>query len=143
MTRLVVRPHRIRVFAGIAAAAFVAVFVVIAVLLKSSATGVYFHTSDQVAMVGIGLALAAGALWLTRPRVLADAEGIEVRNLLGPRRFSWDLVRHVSFPDGARWARLELPADEYVPMLAIQSIDGERAVAAMRELRRLHREVSR
>jgi hypothetical protein len=136
----VVRPRRVRAFAGVVAAVLLGVFVVVAVLLKNSDTGVNFHTSDQVAMVGIGLVLAAGALWPTWPRVRADAEGIEVRNLLGPHRFSWDAVRHVSFPDGARWARLELPADEYVPMLAIQAMDGERAVAAMRELRRLHRE---
>lgn len=136
---VVARPRRIRVFAGILAVILAGVFAVVAVLLKDSSTGVHFHTSDQVAMAGIGLLLAAGVLWSTWPRVRADAEGIEVRNLFGPRRFTWDLVRQVSFPDGARWARLELPADEYVPMLAVQALDGERAVAAMRELRRLHR----
>ena len=135
----VARPHRIRLIAGAIAAVLLAVFVVVALLLKDSRTGVHFQTSDQVAMVGIGLALAAGVLWLTRPRVRADVEGIEVRNLLGARRFEWDTVREVSFPDGASWARLELPDDEYVPMLAIQAIDREHAVAAMRELRRLHR----
>jgi hypothetical protein len=140
--QVIVRPRRIRVYAGILATLFVAAFVVVAVLLKESDTGVIFHTSDQIAMAGIGLVLAGASLWSTWPRVRADAEGIEVRNLLGPRRFSWDVVRHVSFPDGAAWARLELPADEYVPMVAIQAIDGERAVAAMRELRRLHRDVS-
>ncbi|HEV2782458.1 MAG TPA: PH domain-containing protein [Actinophytocola sp.] len=140
MTQVIFRPRRIRVLAGILAVVFVAVFVVVAVLLKRSDTGVVFHTSDQVAMIGIGLLLAAGALWSTWPRVRADAEGIEVRNLLGARRYGWDVVRRVSFPDGAAWARLELPADEYVPMLAIQAIDRDRAVAAMRELRRLHRE---
>jgi hypothetical protein len=134
------RPHRVRLFAVPLAAALVAAFTVVALLLKDSNTGVRFHTSDQVAMVGIGLVLALAVLWSTWPRVRADADGIEVRNLLGPRRFPWSEIRHVSFPDGARWARLELPADEYVPVLAIQSLDGDRAVAAMRELRRLHRE---
>lgn len=134
------RPHRVRLFAVPLAAALVAAFTVVALLLKDSNTGVRFHTSDQVAMVGIGLVLALAVLWSTWPRVRADADGIEVRNLLGPRRFPWSEIRHVSFPDGARWARLELPADEYIPVLAIQSLDGDRAVAAMRELRRLHRE---
>ena len=137
---LVVRPRRIRLFAGAVAVTFVAVFAVVALLLKDSNTGVYFRTSDQVAMVGIGLALAAGALWTTWPRVRADRAGIEVRNMLGTHQLGWDAVRQVSFPDGARWARLELPGDEYVPMLAIQALDRDRAVAAMRELRRLHRE---
>jgi hypothetical protein len=139
---LTVRPTRVRLFAGLVAGFLLAAFVVVAVLLKDSNTGVYFKTSDQVAMIGIGVFLALAALWITWPRVRADADGIEVRNLLGARRFPWTLIRQVSFPDGAWWARLELPGDEYVPMLAIQAIDGDRAVAAMRELRRLHREGS-
>lgn len=137
-----VRPRRVRLFAGIVAMFFVAVFAVVAGLLKSGDTGVTFHTSDQVAMVGIGLFLAAAVLWLAWPVVRADDAGIEVRNLLGARRYSWAVVRQVSFPNGAWWARLELPYDEYLPMMAIQAIDGEQAVAAMRELRRLHREAA-
>jgi len=137
---IVARPRRLRLYASILAAVFVAAFVVIAVFLKDSNTGAHFTTSDQVAMVGIGLALAAAVLWPTWPRVRADADGVEVRNLFGSRRFAWADIRQLSFPDKAWWARLELPSDEYVPMLAIQALDGERAVAAMRELRRLHRE---
>lgn len=41
----------------------------------------------------------------------------------------------VSFPPGKRWARLELPDDEYIPLVAIQSADKEAAVEAMRTLR--------
>lgn len=133
------RPRKVRVLAGIGAVVLVAVFTVVAVLLKSDSTGVYFHTSDQVAMIGIGVLLGIGALMFARPRVRAVADGVEVRNMLGTRRYPWELVEHVSFPDGSAWARLELPDDEYVPVLAIQAIDGERAVTAMRELRRLHR----
>jgi hypothetical protein len=136
---LVVRPRRIRLFTAVPAVLVVAAFVVIALLLKRGDTGVIFRTSDQVAMVGIGLLLGAITLWPNWPRVRADRTGIEVRNMLGARRFAWAEVRGVSFPDGARWARLELPADEYVPILAVQSLDGERAVVAMRELRRLYR----
>jgi hypothetical protein len=43
----------------------------------------------------------------------------------------------VSFPVGARWARVDLPDDEYVPAMAIQAIDKERAVAAMDSVRAL------
>ncbi|HET9139734.1 PH domain-containing protein [Actinophytocola sp.] len=136
---LVVRPRRIRLFTAIPALLVIGAFVAIALLLKRGDTGVTFHTSDQFAMVGIGLLLAAALLWPTWPRVRADAAGIEVRNMLAPRRFAWTEVRAVTFPDGARWARLELPADEYVPLLAIQALDGEHAVTAMRHLRHLHR----
>jgi hypothetical protein len=43
----------------------------------------------------------------------------------------------VSFHPGARWARVDLPDDEYVPVLAIQSVDKERAIEAMDQVRAL------
>jgi hypothetical protein len=72
--------------------------------------------------------------------VRARREWIEVRNLLGSTRYAWSDVRGLSFPDGAAWARLELPADEYVSVMAVQSADGARAVTAMRALRALHKD---
>lgn len=134
------RPRKVRVLASIGAVIFVAVFTVVAVLLRNTPTGVYFYLSDQIAMIGIGVLLGCGALMFARPRVRADHDGVEVRNMLGSRRWAWSDIDSVSFPDGSAWARLELPDDEYIPILAIQAIDGERAVAAMRELRRLRRE---
>ena len=129
-----------RVLAGIGAFVFVAVFTVVAILLRNTSTGVYFYLSDQIAMVVLGLLLAGGALMFARPRVRADLDGVEVRNMLGSRRYAWADIVSVSFPDGSAWARLELPDDEYAPVLAIQAIDGEHAVVAMRELRKLRRE---
>ncbi|WP_260190635.1 PH domain-containing protein [Actinophytocola gossypii] len=137
---VVARPRKVRVIAGIVAVILLAAFTVAGLLMLRTHTGAYFTLSDQLAMIGIGLFLAAGALWFTRPRVRADADGVEVRNLLGARHFPWTEVEQVSFPDGSPWARLELPHDEYVPVVAIQAIDGEHAVTAMRELRRIRRE---
>jgi len=134
------RPRKVRVLASIGAVLFVAVFTVVAVLLRNTSTGVYFYLSDQIAMVGIGVILGCGALMFGRPRVRADLEGVEVRNMLGSRRYAWSEIESVSFPDGSAWARLELPDDEYVPVMAVQAIDGEHAVTAMRELRHLRRE---
>ena len=129
------RPHKIRVVASVVAVVLVVVFTAVALLLRETPTGVFFHRSDQVAMAGIGVVLAFAALWLTRPRVSADDKGIEVRNLLGTSHFDWDVVEAISFPDGASWARLELPDDEYVPIMALQSIDGIYAVKGIKELR--------
>ena len=98
-----------------------------------------FGASDQVSIAAIGVVLALAALLSVRARVVADADGVEVRNLMFGQKVPWSVIRSVSFPDGAPWARLELPQDEYVPIVAIQAIDGERAVVAMRELRALHR----
>jgi hypothetical protein len=140
VTAFQARPHKARVAAIAVAVLFVAVFVVVAVLLRNGSTGVRFYVSDQVAMAGIGVVLALAALWFARPRVRADHDGVEVRNMLGTHRYRWSDIEGVSFPDGSPWARLELPDDEYIPILAVQAIDGEHAVAAMRELRRLRRE---
>jgi hypothetical protein len=56
---------------------------------------------------------------------------------LGYRLIPWSDVVDVSFPVGARWARIDLPGDEYVPLMAIQAVDKERAVDAMAALREL------
>ncbi|RKT56379.1 PH (Pleckstrin Homology) domain-containing protein [Saccharothrix australiensis] len=133
------RPRKIRTVAVVSAVFLVAVFGVVGWLLGDTPTGVIFRTSDQVAMVLLGVLLAAGVLLLARPRVRADETGVEVRNVITARRFEWSEVLHVSFPDGASWARLELPDDEYVSIMAVQAVDREHAVAAVRALRELHR----
>jgi hypothetical protein len=60
-----------------------------------------------------------------------------VRNLLTFRVIPWSDLVGVSFPVGARWARVDLPDDEYVPVMAIQAVDKGRAVEAMDGLRAL------
>ena len=135
---LVVRPRRVRRAAWAGAVALVVVFIVIASVLRTTDTGVVFRAADQVAMVLLGVLLAAGVLLLARPRVRADADGIEIRNTGWPRYLPWELVRAVSFPDGASWARVDLPDHEYVAVLAVQAVDGLHAVEAIRGLRALH-----
>jgi Bacterial PH domain len=62
---------------------------------------------------------------------------VAVRNLLGYRLIPWADVVGVTFPLGARWARVDLPDDEYVPVMAIQAVDKARAVDAMDSVRGL------
>lgn len=136
---VVVRPIRSIWIAGVCALGFVVAFTLVGVFLRQSDTGVVFGVADQIAMIGIGVLLAAGTMLWAMPRVRADAKGIEVRNVLTKRVFGWDEVLSVSFPDGASWARLELPDDEYYSVMAVQAVDRERAVDAVRALRKLHR----
>lgn len=136
--RIVLRARRSRIAAFVAAGAVLAPFVVAGIVQTASGTGVYFRAADQVSIIVIGAALAASMLLVARPRVHADGHGIEVRNAFGTRTWEWTAIRRVSFPDGAPWARLELPYDEYHPVLAVQAIDGQRAVDAIRRLRALH-----
>nr|WP_307832161.1 PH domain-containing protein [Prauserella cavernicola] len=136
---VVIRPRRAAWMASALALLLVTVFTVVAVLLRNSETGVIFQVSDQVAMIGVGVLLGGASLLFAMPKVKADAEGIDVRNVLVSRRFAWSEVLSVSFPDGASFARLELPEDEYHSVLAVQSVDRARAVEAVRALRRLHK----
>jgi hypothetical protein len=136
--QLVIRPWRVRWVAWICAVVLLGVMVTVALLLRTVSTGVYFRAADQVALVVLGVLLALGVLSLTLARVRADAAGVEVRNLLITRTVPWSDVLEIGFPSGSRWARLELPDDEYLPVSAIQLVDGQRAVAAIEQLRAVH-----
>ncbi|TDD84680.1 PH domain-containing protein [Saccharopolyspora karakumensis] len=138
---VVVRPRKVRRVAIPIAILLIVVFALVGTLLRNTPTGVVFNLSDQIAMGVLGLLLASGVMLLTRPRLRADAEGLEVRNIIGTQRIQWQLVQGVTFPDGAPWARVELPEDEYVPIMAVQATDGDHAVAAMRDLRELRRTI--
>ncbi len=134
---LEIRPRRAVRNARIVAVVIAAAFLAGGIWLRTGSTGVNFRVVDQIAMIGIGLVIAAAVLLLTRPRVRVGAAGVSVRNILGDNDFSWDTVRGVTFPDRKAWARLELVNDDYVPMLAIRSNDKVRAAEAMERLREL------
>jgi hypothetical protein len=131
-------PRRLRIITALAATGLVVVMTVVAVLLKSSTTGVVaFHTSDQVAMVGLGLAMGAGVLLVGRSRVDADADGLRVRNIVINHEVPWAAVRAVRFNEHSPWATLLLINDDELAVSAVQAADGERALAAVRALRDL------
>jgi hypothetical protein len=130
-----VRPHLTPIFAYGAAAIIVIAHVTVGALLKIGSTGVIFRTADQVAIASLGVVIGALVCLFARPRLRVGPAGVAVRNLIGYRVFGWQDVRGVSFHKGARWARLDLPDDEYVPVMAIQAVDRARAVDAMDQVR--------
>ena len=132
------RPRRLRQVAWGLAAVVVVVFGVVSLLLRTGEE--VFGTADQVAFFGIGLLIAGGVLAFTRFRVRADGRGVWVRNALGERFFPWEVVVGVDLPPGSTWAQLELHDDELVPVLAVQTSDGDAAVDTVVALRRLIRE---
>jgi hypothetical protein len=134
---LQVRPHLTPYFAYGAAIVILAAHVAVGFLLKMGSTGVVFQTADQIAMAGLGVVIACVMLLFARPRLRVGEAGLAVRNLLGEKVIAWPDVVDVSFPIGARWARVDLPDDEYIPLMAIQAVDKERAVAAMDAVREL------
>jgi hypothetical protein len=124
----------------IAAPVIVVLFTLIAFSLSGSfnETGAAFETPDQVAMILLGVLVAAGSLLLARPSLEADGDGVRVRNLFGTIDLPWALVRAVRFNRGAPWVTLDLQDDDVVSVLAIQAADKEHAVRAVRALRDLH-----
>ncbi|WP_101949831.1 PH domain-containing protein [Mycobacterium sp. 3519A] len=132
-----IRPHLTPYFAYGAAALIVIAHVAVGALLKIASTGVIFRTADQVAIALLGVVIAGAVLLFARPRLRVGSAGVAVRNLIGYKLIPWSDVVDVSFPRGARWARVDLPDDEYVPVMAIQAVDRERAVDAMDTVREL------
>lgn len=101
-------------------------------------TGVAVTGLDKFAFVGVGIVISVLSwIALTRPRVKANEDGVEVANIIGTRFYPWLVIYGLSFPKGARMARLELPEFEYVTLWAIQSGDKERAIKAVEEFRAL------
>lgn len=134
---LEVKPHLTPYFAYGAAFLIAAAHIAVGFLLKVGSSGVIFRTADQVAIGVLGVIIGCLVLMFARPRLRVGPDGLSVRNLLGYRLIPWSDVVDVSFPKGARWARVDLPDDEYVPLMAIQSVDKERAVDAMDAVRAL------
>ncbi|KAA8968193.1 PH domain-containing protein [Mycobacterium sp.] len=132
-----VRPHLTPYFVYAAAFVIAAAHIAVGLLLKIKSSGVIFQTADQVAMAALGVVIAGCVLLLARPRLRVGAAGLSVRNLFGDRLVPWSEVVGVSFPAGARWARVDLADDEYIPLMAIQAVDKGRAVDAMNTVRAL------
>jgi hypothetical protein len=134
---LEVRPHLTPYFAYGAAFLIAAAHITVGFLLKIGSSGVIFRTADQVAIALLGIIIGGLVLLFARPRLRVGSEGIAVRNLLAYRLIPWSEVVDVSFPPGTRWARVDLPDDEYVPAMAIQAVDKMRAVESMDRVREL------
>jgi len=126
-----------RIAVAAATTVFVA-FLITAIVMPHANAGASFTWKDQVATGVIGVILAAFILVLTRPRLRADESGVRLRNHWGPEKtVPWDVIVAVEFPKGRHFARLVLPADETIPLYAVQRADREHSVAVMRDLREL------
>lgn len=128
------RPRLMR-RAAWAVAALIAVTGIVVTTLNNRSSGAYMRVADQIAWGGLAVLIALAVLLLTRPRVRVGPAGVAVRNVLEEKLIPWQDIVDVSFPPGKRWARVDLEAHEYRPMVAIQSVDREQAVVAMDTLR--------
>lgn len=115
-----------------------AIHIFMGLTLDIKFTGATVTTIDKFAFPGVGLLLSIFA-WLafTRPRLRANSDGVEVRNIVGTRFYPWQVIYGLSFPEGARMARIELPDFEYVPVWALQSADKASVIRDVRAFREL------
>lgn len=134
------RPRRIRVVATAVAVVLVVFFTALSFGLKGATGSGYgqFRSGDQIAMIGLGVIAALGALVFARPRVIADDAGVHIRNVFGGYHLPWSVVRAVRFDRHSPWAMLELHDDETIPVHALQAVDKDYAVDGVRALRKLH-----
>ncbi|MGB9377061.1 MAG: PH domain-containing protein [Mycobacteriales bacterium] len=132
------RPQRLRQICWVSAAGIVVGFFAMAFSLhRATGGGGSLRAGDRSALAGVGIILAVGVLALARPLVEADEHHVRVRNVIGSYDLTWDLVRAVRFGKGSPWASLELAHDERIPVMAVQSLDGLRALEAITALRGL------
>ncbi len=136
---MVARSRRSSLYAIAVAAFLVVVFTVLGSLLRVADTGVHFRVWDQISIALIGVLMGCAALLFTRPRLRVGPAGVTVRNLFSDKFIPWDLVQRIAFPEGASWARIDLPDDEYVPVLAVQINDRGRSVESVKRFRALQR----
>ena len=128
------RPRRGRVLP--LTMAVVTLLVCAAVAVAMGGTGLW-RLGDQLALVGLGVALAAFLLRYASIRAVPDGDGLTVRNLVITRRVQWAEIVEVRFPDGAPWVTIELDDTDELAVMAIQRADGERARTEAGRLARL------
>ncbi|MEJ5919796.1 MULTISPECIES: PH domain-containing protein [unclassified Corynebacterium] len=120
-----------------AVAVVMAIHIFMGYVVDIGDTGAQVTLIDRFAFPAIGVIISAACLLLLRPRIRANSRGVEVRNLLTPRFYRWDDVYGLSFPEDSRWARLELPDFEFVPVLALQAADQATVVRDVKNFRAL------
>lgn len=131
------RPRRGRVLPLVMAGVAVVVCTVVAIGMGA---GGAWQVGDQLALVGLGLALAAFLGRYASIKAVPGPTGLTVRNLMLTRTITWDEIIEVRFPDGAPWVTLELDDGDELAVMAVQRADGQ---VAREEALRLARIVDR
>jgi len=115
------RPRRGRFLPLVMAGVAVVVCTIVAIGMGAAGE---WQVGDQLALVGLGLAMAAFLGRYASIKAVPDGAGLTVRNLMLTRTVTWDEVIEVRFPDGAPWVTLELDDGDELAVMAIQRADG-------------------
>ncbi|MFJ1869023.1 PH domain-containing protein [Streptomyces sp. NPDC088097] len=130
------RPTRTRaVLLGVGLAMFVTI-TAIAVILETLSPG------ERVSFVFTAVLLSSVLVLLSRPKVVADEDGVTVVNLTTTRRLEWAQILRVNLRPGDAWVFLDLNDGTSLPALGIQpgvaraqAISDARALRALAETR--------
>ncbi|MEV6679996.1 PH domain-containing protein [Streptomyces erythrochromogenes] len=130
------RPTRTRaVLLGVGLAMF-ATITAIAVMLERLQPG------ERISFVFTAVLLTSVLVLLSRPKVVADEEGVTVVNITNTRRLAWAEILRVNLRPGDPWVFLDLSDGTSLPVLGIQpgvarqqAISDARALRALAEIR--------
>ncbi|MBA8795303.1 hypothetical protein FHX74_002931 [Friedmanniella endophytica] len=104
-----------------------------------------FTLFQRLTLIAVLVAIAVLLGATSASYVVADADGVRLRNGLHTHVYRWEDVRRVDFEPGDAWVHLWIRPDDQYPegvrryVLGIMRVDGERAEQAVDGLRALHR----
>jgi hypothetical protein len=130
------RPYGARV-AGVVLGGLLLLLVIVVWIALGSDIRARFSVFQRTTLVGFGVLGFVAWYALMRSRVSADDRGLTVVNGYRRQEFEWSQVVGVNLRRGAPWAGMDLSDGTSISMVAIQGSDGQRAVRAVRQLRRL------
>ncbi|MFE3327096.1 PH domain-containing protein [Streptomyces sp. NPDC059176] len=124
------RPSRTRAVLLSAGTAMVTVITAVALALEKLGPG------ERISFILTALVFFGVLALLSRPKVVADDQGVTVVNLTRSRRLAWAQILRVNLRPGDPWVFLDLSDGTSLPVLGIQpGIARERAIRDARALR--------
>ena len=97
-----------------------------------------WSTAERATVVATAVVLSTVLLVLSRPKAVADADGLTVVNLTVKRRLAWAEVLRVNLGHGDAWVHLDLADGTSLAVMGIQpGIAREQALRDARRLRSL------
>lgn len=140
--RRVFRPRRARVIVYICALAVVATLVWVAIVLPDEGSHAWGFGS-RLALVLLALAGAWILHRLAAVRVVADADGVTVVNVVRRRRLEWAQIVGVRLSQDDSWLVLDLDDGQAMQAMGVARSEGAAAQAQARDFARLVNEHSK
>ncbi|GGV10791.1 membrane protein [Streptomyces litmocidini] len=126
------RPGRTRAVLLTMSVAIFVVITAVAMMLERLGPG------ERATFVFTAALLSGVLVLLSRPKVVADDEGVTVVNIVRTRRLAWAEILKVNLRPGDPWVFLDLSDGTSLPALGIQpGIAREAAIRDARALRAL------